>query len=40
MLFSLLWFASVKAQQEEPIYRLELGGGVGWNMNFTDEKDK
>lgn len=40
MLFPFLWFASVKAQQEEPVYRLELGGGIGWNMNFTDVKDK
>lgn len=28
------------AQNEEPQYRLELGGGVGLNRNFTDVKDK
>lgn len=27
-------------QNEELVYRLELGGGVGMNFNFTDVKDK
>lgn len=40
MLFSFLLFTSMSAQQEEAVYRLELGGGIGWNMNFTDVKDK
>ena len=28
------------AQREGPFYRLELGGGVGLGLNFTDVKDK
>lgn len=40
ILLSFLSTAALMAQQEEPFYRLELGGGVGWNMNFTDVKDK
>lgn len=31
---------SVKAQQEEILYRLELGAGVGMSRTFTDVKDK
>ncbi len=27
-------------QDEELVYRLELGGGIGVNINFTDVKDK
>lgn len=27
-------------QDEELVYRLELGGGIGMNINFTDVKDK
>lgn len=28
------------AQQEDPVYRLELGVGLGMSANFTDVKDK
>lgn len=38
----LCFFATfqAKAQQEEILYRLELGGGVGLSRGFTDVKDK
>ncbi len=43
LLFILCAFFALEAsaqQNEELVYRLELGGGVGMNFNFTDVKDK
>ena len=43
LLFILCAFFALEAsaqQNEELVYRLELGGGVGMNFNFTDVEDK
>lgn len=40
ILLSLLSILPLRAQQDDPFYRLELGAGVGLSKNFTDVKDK
>ena len=40
LLLFLLLSRSAHAQQEDLVYRLELGVGLGTSVNFTDVKDK